>query len=389
MANTSDSGTNDPVKTTKQTQATPPAPNAGGGRGFVNPPNATAQSGAGGGRGFVNPPYASSQSGAGAPSEDAGTKNVTKNDKVINTAGNNPITPQPNILDQYASYTYSLSWYALTASQVKTMFETSKIDTNQWSLLMQSGGASIQTNSVNPTTTTSSTNSTTSNATNTSGRNKYFSLDYYMDDLEITSAFMDKGPSSATDLSFTVTEPNGITLIMNLNNALRDLLQQPKGSVGNAIFVMVIRFYGYDALGNLVTNIGQSASPDNTNYVVIKYYPFTIAELTFTMASKAVVYHIKGTIPAYNYAKGSALGSVPYNVELSGETVTDVLNGKVVNNATSNANDGRSSTGSPSVATGPQNPTNQANSAAGLGTAVLTGGSYNPETGAVGYAFGA
>jgi hypothetical protein len=81
---------------------------------------------------------------AKAPPADASisdTKSGT--DKIFNASTNpgNPITPSPNVLDQFASYTYSLSWYLLTPQQANIMSSTSKINTNEWSLLMQSGGA--------------------------------------------------------------------------------------------------------------------------------------------------------------------------------------------------------------------------------------------------------
>ena len=81
---------------------------------------------------------------AKAPPADASisdTKSGT--DKIFNASTNpgNPITPSPNVLDQFASYTYSLSWYLLTPQQANIMSSTSKITTNEWSLLMQSGGA--------------------------------------------------------------------------------------------------------------------------------------------------------------------------------------------------------------------------------------------------------
>jgi len=50
------------------------------------------------------------------------------------------------------------------------------------------------------------------------------------------------------------------------------------------------------------------------------------------------------------------LGSVPENIELSGETVADILNGRTVAPA-SNFDDGRKPTSSPTVQTGPQNKT--------------------------------
>ena len=290
---------------------------------------------------------AAEKPGVGAAGEDSGKVTTATTSTTVNAASalGNPITPSPNVLDQYASYTYSLSWYALTPAQYTAMQKTNKIDTNTWSLLIQSGGASVGAN-----------------------RNKYFSLDYYMDNLVINTTFNDNGPSTVTTIEFSVTEPNGITLLQNLNNALRDLYKQPTGSVAKvAPYVMVIRFYGYDAEGNLVTKVSQApgtpgATPGLSNAVVVKYIPFMITDFSFKAASRAVEYQIKGTPSGYKYAKSSALGSVPFPLELSGETVNDVLNGKISTVTVPTDTDRGTTNTTGAVTTGPQQPTASYNS---------------------------
>lgn len=297
--------------------------------------------------------------GAGSANDDnpyAAPSTVQYDVAVNSSANSNRVSPSPNVLDQYASYTYSLSWYALTPAQYKAMVDTAKINPTQWSLLMQSGGAAVGGN-----------------------RNKYFGLDYYMDNLEIETSFADNGPSAASTISFTVMEPNGMTLLKNLNSALRDLLGQPTGSVAAAAqYVMVIRFYGYDQFGNLVTNVSQVPGtpgvPSNSNAVVVKYFPFTITDFGFEAANRTVEYKIKGTCPQYKYNKGSALGSTPTTIELTGETVGEILNGKATKNTTAPATDGRTTTDKPAVVATPKYPKSA------LGNAVVTGG-YSEETG--------
>ena len=317
---------------------------------------------------------APSSPGFGSPKDDGVSRltNPSGVNQVLNnaTAPSNPITPQPNILDQYASYTYSLSWYMITVKQLGNLINQSgQLNTNQWSLLVQSGGAATQSTSVNTTTVPAASTGTTtyygpagttSSASDTTGRNKYFSLDYYLDDLEITSSLQGHGAQNETTLSFKVTEPNGITLLSNLNNAVKDLYQQGNASWQQAQFVMVIRFYGYDAQGNLVTNAGPSTgiinpTPNSANAVVVKCYPFTITDLHFSAANKAVEYHIIGAPLPYTYPTGSGLGSIPFNLELTGVTVGDILSGQAIN-STAAASDGRISTTLPAVTGGLLNP---------------------------------
>jgi hypothetical protein len=295
---------------------------------------------------------ASSQIGIGAASDDKGTLNSYV---PSTTTASTVVTPAPNALDQYASYTYSLSWYLLTPEQNTAVTETGKLNTNEWTLLMQSGGAPIK------------------------ERSKYFALDYYMDNLEIETTYVEDTIAAVPSLSFTVTEPNGITLLYNLNKAVKDIYKQADAQ--KAFYIMVIRFYGWDADGNLITKTSPAAGASNTlnttNAAVVKFYPFLIKSLTFTAASKAVEYRIVGVPIEVKYAMSSALGSVPHPIELVGETVDDILNGSII--AVKAGDDSKRTTSSiPPVV-----------SRDTLVTSILTGGSYNPNTGGVGYATGA
>jgi len=76
--------------------------------------------------------------------DDASINNTKSGTNASLKAGTQPsgiVTPKPNILDQFSSYTYGLSLYVLTPEQYKLMSATKQINTNQWSLLMQTGGA--------------------------------------------------------------------------------------------------------------------------------------------------------------------------------------------------------------------------------------------------------
>jgi hypothetical protein len=317
-----DSGTNAPVVTAQQSQST----NSPVATGAV-PYNPLASNNASQPLAIIKDDDGNDLPAAGTPTApsgqqpaaaSAGDDNASANPQakqttvLVNASSQlgNPVTPSPNVLDQYASYTYSLSWYLLTPEQYTTMAKTSKINTSAWSLLMQSGGAAVGSN-----------------------RNKYFSLDYYMDNLEIESSFNNRGPSSFAELSFNITEPNGITLLQNLNNAVQDFYKDTDVTPNKAQYCMVIRFYGYDAQGNLITKITPAAgtpgtTPGVANAVVVKYFPFTINSLTFRAANKAVLYEVKGAPNSFKYGQGSALGAVPNAVELTGSTVDEILNGK-------------------------------------------------------------
>lgn len=336
-----ETGTNAPVKTTTQTQATPaPGPNATG-------------------------PQTATSAGAAAPRDDNTGPTSNSTQQLINDAFGpyGLIKPQPNVLDQYASYTYSLSWYILSQDQYKSLQAGTAKNPNQWQLLAQSGGITNQT--------------TTGGAT---GRNKYFNLDYYLDNLVIDSSFNGAGTSSAhnaTDMSFTVTEPNGLTLIGNLYKAAQSVAAgvTPTGggtqgatgesttSTGDGVYssfisqpyLMAVRFYGYNDQGNLV-QVGRNNSSGNNNgtdpaSVVEKFYPFLISDITFKLVGKVVEYAVSCQPVQQFYALSDQYASIPFNFQLSGKTVGELLGSKSATQSNANPADaGRVSTPTPASA---------------------------------------
>jgi hypothetical protein len=277
--------------------------------------------------------------GVGALGEDSGFLTSALAAVEINAAGptNSGITPQANILDSFASYTYSLSWYMLSVAQASSLKAAQRINTGGWSLLMQSGGAAAAQSAATPGGNLLSSLFNSAGGGAQGGRNKYFALDYYMDNLIIQSSFNNIAMSTVNKISFSVTEPNGITLLQNLAAAVKDMYKDSKVTAKDAIYVMVIKFYGYDSQGKMIT----ASSSGGSRAAVTKYFPFKIANFEFKAANRAVEYMIEGLPLNDMIGKSSALGSVPQNYELVGVTVDDVLNGKaaVSNAATSDAGD--------------------------------------------------
>ena len=88
---------------------------------------------------------------------------------------------------------------------------------------------------------------------------------------------------NAVEMDFTIIEPNGITFLPTLRDAVREHLKNndPTVSYTNAFYLMVIRFYGYDANGNLVngSQLGQTEIGSDRNTIVEKWIPLNIAEI--------------------------------------------------------------------------------------------------------------
>ena len=278
--------------------------------------------------------------GSAAGNEDSGqAKNATQNSIDALFSKVQAITPQGNILDQYASYTYNISVYLMTAAGYRRLVVSAKRNIAGYALLFQSGGAAASFPDGNA---------------DQAGRNPYFSLDYYIDNVEIHGLISGKAtgaPHNSNTLKFTVIEPNGITLINNLNDAVTNYIYggdtklKKEGDAKNRLspwggqnYLMVIKFYGYDSNGNLVR--GGTQKPDggsDPNAVIEKYIPFQISQLKFKVGSKAVEYNFECVTPANIINSGSNRGTIPYDVEIAASTLKDALAGELV--VTANAAD--------------------------------------------------
>tara|TARA_R110000868_G_scaffold9006_1_gene45732 strand:+ start:3694 stop:5367 length:1674 start_codon:yes stop_codon:yes gene_type:complete len=262
---------------------------------------------------YVRPGEAAGPAGAGATGEDGAT--ATNTTRILNSFNKKTFEPQPNVLDQYASYTYNIGWYLLKPDAYTEMQKSHKPVPSNYSLLIQSGGAASDVGDIK---------------NNIVGRSPFFKNDFYLDNLKIESTVSGKGSNQAfnsVSLEFTVTEPANITLIDNLWKAVNDQYkdQDPKTKepYATAFYALVIRFYGYDSEGKLV-------QAGNNGAVVEKIIPFRIADIGFSVTNKLVEYTVKGTATPYQIGFGSDLGTVKSSVKISGATVKDLLTNGVV-----------------------------------------------------------
>jgi hypothetical protein len=309
--NSVDSGTNAPVRPITQTQATPAY-----GPGLLRDPgDADAQDGGYYGGGIAP---AATQAGFGAGGEDSGaTKNATRQE--VDSLFNEPfIVAQDNILDQYASYTYSASVYLMTPQAYNNMNLTKRKATVGCRLLFQSGGMGV-----NQRFGTGNTN------------DNIFATDYYIDKIDLKSKIIGKATGlthNVTDISMTVIEPNGITFLENLDRAVQEVWgkEEKKIAFTSMIYLLVIRFYGYDDQGNLVQGGSNNRLADGSsdpNAFVEKFYPFLLTKVGFKIANKLVEYELQCKAVPSDINVSSKRGSIPFNIELSGGTLQEILAG--------------------------------------------------------------
>jgi hypothetical protein len=277
--------------------------------------------------GFV--PNGAINPGAGAQ-DDSGATSVQRTQAEANANGealvtDGPITPQPNVLDRFANYTYQASVYMMTPAQLETFQNQNRKSVSGYNLLFQSGGAPL--NQQGP--------QQPAGQPQEDGRNPYFDLDFYIDSITIENSLFgkDTGAShSVATLKFTVIEPNNITLIDRLYAAAQDLA--PKDATGAinyaaVVYLMVIRFYGYDINGK-IQRVG-AADPrtglTDADAMVEKFIPFRIKFINWSVGSKLVTYEFDCAPQDQLIALGTRRGSIPADVEISGATVETMLSG--------------------------------------------------------------
>ena len=155
-----------------------------------------------------------------------------------------------------------------------------------------------------------------------------------------------KGTNSAhnvTQLSFKIIEPNGITLLDNLYEACAQYTGK-KQNYGSQNYLMVIRFYGYDASGNLVKVFNGKTLTDS-RAVIEKYIPFQFTGIKFKVANSLTEYNCEAVAIQNNIASAQGRATIPYNVEVQAATLTELFGGPATYSAAQPAVDGRENTG--------------------------------------------
>jgi hypothetical protein len=231
-----------------------------------------------------------------------------------------------NPLSLYSSYTYQLSLYMITpdaldrfnSSGRKNITEfngTGNIAAGQGAagayLIAQSGGIN------DPTT-----------------RAPGFEYDYYIDNLKIASAVSGESTSSPTinvSFDFTITEVYGFSFITNLKRA-KEALERYSTTINyknstNAsrqFFILGIKFLGYDAAGNLIT---QSPLINEQDPTFQRYYDINLTNVGFKLDGRNTTYNIKAASLPISSALGQKRGVIDKGAtQLVGNTVQQILN---------------------------------------------------------------
>jgi hypothetical protein len=386
-----DSGTDGPLRTTEQTQATNGYDKGiniytedGTLSNFRRNPETGLLYDASGLPGGVD---LKTESGTPTRDDAANNSTSTKQTQVnASEASLVKIIPQPNVLDDYYSYSYQISVYLANDSQYKRLMFGNNLKLDGYQLLFQTGGAPLNRDGVRPQPAAGTTDQDGGTVPPEErnypdgGRNPFFDNDFYIDSVSLENKLPAGGSGGAhfdTDLKFTLIEPQGMTLLERLRDAVENHSPQNENGKVNylaATYVMVIRFYGYDQSGNIVMPIkggltvgGQTS---DTQAVVEKLVPFQITNIDWTIGSKTTSYEWKCKPVGLNIAGSTARGTIPYDLQLNAASVGKLLSGQARYTSTSApvSNPGASTTATGSLT---QQQLAAAQAAPGSGSSVV------------------
>ncbi len=322
-------------------------------------------------------PTAPQNRGEAAAGDDNSTRSTLN--RLFTPPQGRPIQPEPNALSALSSYTYNISIYITSQEQYNQLLKTKKKTVAGWQLLMQSGGAPVGAGATPDTGQTTVGETVGQAQSTTQGRNQFFPVDFYLDDVKLRGAMPGKGSGSAhglVSLEFKVIEPNGLTFLNRLRDAAAQFIggDSPDRPVNYAsqIYMMVIRFYGYDQYGNLIgpvqdNLVDANGIPSNNQASIEKFIPFMFSSIKFRAASRMVEYDCLAVCPQYGINASRGRGTIPYNVEVTAKSLQDLFSGPLTytTGLQTDANQSQAETnrlarqGSTSATTGLQTDANQ------------------------------
>lgn len=237
--------------------------------------------------------------GVAIPGADSEPTVVKKDDVKIGATSEDKDKPcqpniSPNLLHNYASFTYNLSLHALSPADYKSLMDDPRgtyVPTNV--LIAGAGrrGEGMQ-------------------------RSEHFGEDFFFDKLDFTTIIgMSARTKSANaiDINFTIIEPYGMTL-------LNRILQQSVIAKGNYLqipYLLQIDFFGYndDGIPMKIEDI-------------TKYIPIKIATMGMKVSQKGAEYNISA-YPFNHQAFAESVSTNPIKLSVTASTVADFFDAMV------------------------------------------------------------
>lgn len=279
-----------------------------------------------GNEGYKKSPISSSSVQSASAVGSSKTNNPTLAASTATANSNYRMQPRQNPLGNYSSYSYQTTLYMSTPDAINRFINEGVFDKNDdHYIIAQSGGIGLD----------EKRGLTDSGKVGPGEKG----LDYFLEDLEIKMLLTgyDGSPTVGTEIKFKIVEPTGFNLFKKLEqlsgqiNQISDIIknkkQNPQGipeadpAPMQQFYLIGIRFYGYDASGNLASssyfqkknqfynpNKPESRSTIDEYATYERFFTFTITEVNYTVSGKIVTYDFIGTPISNNVGHGVKFG---------------------------------------------------------------------------------
>lgn len=228
---------------------------------------------------------------------DGAASSESPNVTVKNNSARETPKPLSNPLHDYATYTYGLTLYILSAEDFNNLQKADADQLNAWKptySLISSGGGHRE------------------------NRQPEFGDDFYFDNFKMTTIVglnsMTRG-TNAIQMTFTVIEPYGLTLLDRIIEAAKSVGSE---NYLNQPYLLEIDFFGSRDLGDITSPIPH----------LRKRIPLSFIEMKIKAGSKGSEYQIQA-IPYNHGAFNENSVSTPANFEVTASTVRDFFNNAV------------------------------------------------------------
>lgn len=227
----------------------------------------------------------------------------TPSKAVITTETDKAFKPLANPLHDYATYTYGLTLSMLSAEEFESLQSKNVDELPNWSpkyVMISSAGRF-----------------NTAQSGSTPGRLPQFLDDFYFENFNLTTVVgmnsQTRG-TNAVEISFTIIEPYGLTLLDRLIDASTGSQINSKNYIAQP-YLLDLDFFG-------ASDLGDQAEPLSN---LKKRFPIKIVELKIKASSRGSEYSIKA-IPFNHIAFQESAVTTPVNLEVTASTVGNFFN---------------------------------------------------------------
>jgi hypothetical protein len=236
-----------------------------------------------------------------------------------------------NPLSKFSSSTYQLTLYMVTPDAYAAFVQSGKRNINSLTTTSAGSGGNgayviAQSGGIN---------------NNTSNRAPGFDLDYYIDNLKVKTLLTGKDTKGAvilSNFSFDIMEPYGFSFISNLaraKNALEKVSTSKnfqKSKPARQLFVLGIRFQGYDKNGKVMTGrevfANDTFDPNgNSDGIFERFFDIVIEDIKFKLGNSMTTYHITGKGVGPEAAMTVSRGLLKNGAQVTAKTIKDALTG--------------------------------------------------------------